>query len=273
MSLTNSTSDRQQASFFTDFWISLSRLSPQLYITWLKFLIHYRRTALGPLWLLVGPALFILFLGTLFSRVGNVDSSIFIPNLTIGLIAWTLIAGFITGSTTVFQRGRAQILQGGMGLTDITMVSVFTTVLTFFHQIILVAIVLVIYGVGVSFYSLVSLVGLALLIANGIWLTIFFGIIGARYRDLFEIMQAIMRIAFLATPIIWMPGEGGRGGVMGAFLIYNPFYHFLELIRAPLLGNPIAPLSWIVVITITFIGFILANYFYNRFAKNIPLWV
>ena len=83
-----------------------------------------------------------------------------------------------------------------------------------------------------------------------------------------------MRVAFLATPIIWMPGMGGgRSKVMGAFLDFNPFYHFLELIRAPLLGNPIAPLSWIVVITITITGFTLAYYFYNRFAKNIPLWV
>ncbi len=243
------------------------------YITWFQFLISYRRTMLGPIWLLVSPALFIALLGMLFSRIGGNDPAVFIPHLAIGLIAWTLITGFITSSTTVFQRGRAQILQGGLNLVDIVIINVFTTVLNFLHKIILIVIVFIIFGIDVSFYSLVSLIGLALLIANGIWLSMFFGMIGARYRDLSEVVQAIMRIAFLATPIIWMPGTDGRGGVMGAFLVYNPCYHFLELIRAPLLGNPIAPLSWIVVITITIVGFTLANFFYKRFAHNVPLWV
>ena len=60
---------------------------------------------------------------------------------------------------------------------------------------------------------------------------------------------------------------------MGAFLTFNPFYHFLELIRAPLLGNPIAPLSWLVVLSITVAGFALAHVFYQRFARLVPLWV
>lgn len=263
----------QRTTLFFDLINSLSRLSPQLYITWFQFLIRYRRTMLGPVWLLVGPALFIAMLGMLFSRIGGNDPTVFIPHLAVGLIVWTLISGFTTGCTTVFQRGRAQILQGGMNLSDIVMVDVLSTVLTFLHQIIIIAVVFVIFNIGLSFYSLISLIGLALLIANGIWLSVFFGIIGARYRDLFEVVQAVMRIAFLATPIVWLPDAGGRGGAMGAFFVYNPFYHFLELIRAPLLGNPIAPLSWIVVVSITVAGFALAYFFYNRFARNVPLWV
>ena len=265
--------NRIKTSLFSILQVSLSRLPSLLYLTWFQFLIRYRRTILGPLWLLVGPALFIVMLGLLFARIGGIEPAVFVPHLAVGLITWTLISGFITGSTTVFQRGRAQILQGGMKLVDIIMVDVFSTVITFLHHVILVAAVFVFFGIGLSFYSFVSLIGLGLLIANGIWLSLFFGIIGVRYRDLSEVVQAVMRITFLATPIIWMPGAGGRGGVMGAFLVYNPFYHFVELIRAPLLGNPIAPLSWIVVITISLGGFGLAYFFYQRFARNLPLWL
>jgi len=153
------------------------------------------------------------------------------------------------------------------------MVEVFTTFLQFLHQLVIIVAVFVIFGLGIGLYALVSLVGLILLIANGLWLTVVFGIISARYRDLAEIVQAIMRIAFLATPIIWIPGEGARGGVMGAFLTFNPFYHFLELIRAPLLGNSIASLSWLVVLFITALGFVLAQLMYDRFARQVPLWV
>lgn len=242
-------------------------------MTWLAFGIRYRKTLIGPAWLLVGPALFIVMLGLLFARIGNTSLAVFIPHLTIGLIVWTLISGFVVHSTTVFQRGRAQILQGGINLTDIVIMEVFSTILLFLHQTILIAAVFVFFGIGVSIYALVSLIGLALLIANGVWITRVFGIIGVRYRDLAEVVQAVMRIAFLATPIIWMPGAGGRSSVMSVFLIFNPFHHYLELIRAPLLGNPIQPLSWMVVLSITVGGFALAHFFHSRFDRYIPLWV
>ena len=80
-----------------------------IYTAWFGFLIRYRKTLLGPIWLLVGPILFIVTLGLLFARIGGVEPAKFVPHLTIGLIVWTLISGFVTGSTTVFQRGRAQI--------------------------------------------------------------------------------------------------------------------------------------------------------------------
>jgi ABC-2 type transport system permease protein/lipopolysaccharide transport system permease protein len=133
--------------------------------------------------------------------------------------------------------------------------------------------VLVIYKVSLTWVAIESLLGLALFLANGVWVTQAFGILGARYRDLAEVFQALMRIAFLATPIIWMPGELGRGGVMGAFLTFNPFYHFIKVVRAPLLGNPVAPLSWIVVLSITVIGFIVARLIIGRYARLIPLWI
>ncbi len=252
---------------------SMKRIQLWGFTSWFQFLIRYRKTLLGPAWLLVGPIMFIAFLGLLFAQVGGVSRAEFVPHLTIGLIVWTLISGFVIGSTNVFQQAKGQILQGGIDLTDIVMVSVFSTIIHFLHQIVLIVAVFIIFSISVTPYALFSLVGVILLIINGIWLTIFFGIIGARYRDLAEIVQAVMRIAFLATPIIWMPGETGRGGVMGVFLVYNPFHHFLELIRAPLLGDPIAPLSWMVVLTITAIGFILAYFCFSRFAKNLALWV
>ena len=256
-----------------DFFASCGHFRSWLYVAWFQFLIRYRRTLIGPALLLLGPGLFIALLGPLFSEVSGISAAIFVPHLAIGLVVWTLISGFVTGSTTVFLRNRPQILQGGMSLTDLVMVDGFTTVLQFLHQLVIVVAIFLIFGVGIGLYALVSLSGLMLLVVNGVWLTIVFGIIGARYRDLNEVVQAIMRIAFLATPIIWMPGEAGRGGIMGAFLTLNPFYHFLELVRAPLLGNAISPLSWLVVLAITVFGFALAQAMYARFSRLVPLWV
>lgn len=243
------------------------------YLPLLHFLIRYRRTALGPLWLLIGPSLFIALLGLLYSEISSIEPGAFIPHLAVGLVLWTLFQSFITGSATVFQRGRAQIMQGAQTPQEVIAIDIVTTFLTFLHQVPIIVVVLVIYQVSLTWVALESLLGLALILANGVWVVQAFGILGARYRDLSEIFQALMRIAFLATPIIWMPSDGGRGGVMGAFLTFNPFYHFIEVVRAPLLGNPVAPLSWIVVLSITAIGFIVARLITGRYARLIPLWI
>lgn len=248
-------------------------LSPSYFLVLFGFLIRYRRTALGPLWLLIGPSLFIALLGLLYSEISSIEPQIFIPHLAVGLVLWTLFQSFVTGSATVFQRGRAQIMQGAQTLQDIVAVDVLTTVLYFLHQVPIIIAVFAIYRVPLTWTAPESLFGLVLILANGIWVTQVFGILGARYRDLFEIFQALMRIAFLATPIIWMPSEDGRGGIMGVFLVFNPFYHFIEVARGPLLGDPVAALSWIIVLSITVMGFILARLMTARYARFIPLWI
>lgn len=239
----------------------------------MNFLIGYRRTALGPLWQLVGPALFVAFLGLLYAEIGSVQPETFIPHLAVGLVVWTLISQFVIRSATIYQRNRAQILQGTMKLKEVILVESANNVLIFLHQLPIVVAVFIIYRVSLSADVVVSLVGLMAIIANGIWVTQVFGILGARYRDLPEVFQAVMRIAFLATPILWMPSSTGRGSIMGAFLLFNPFYHFVEVVRAPLLGQPTTAISWMVVLGFTVIGFTTAHLMKKRYNKLVPLWI
>ena len=238
-----------------------------------QFLIRYRRTALGPLWLVVSPALFIATLGHLYAAIGAAEAAVFIPHLTVGYILWSLIASFVQQSPTIYQRNRAQILQGGLTLEGIVAVDAVTWVLSFAHQLPIILVVFVIYRIPVGWEALESIVGLGIIVANGLWVTRVFGILGARYRDLTEIVQAVMRIAFLATPIIWIPGSSGRGGLMGHFLMWNPFFHFIEVVRAPLLGQHVALVSWLAVIGFTVVGYGLAHLMTLRYARQVPLWV
>jgi len=251
----------------------LNRLVSLIYLAYFDFAVQYRKTLIGPIWVLVGPTLFICTLGLLFGEVSQASSDVFIPHLTIGLITWTLISGFVNGSATVFQRNKSQIMQGGMSLLDICKVDVIRTIIHFLHQVLIILGVFIIFDLPFSQFSLISVLGLGILIINGFWLTVFFGIVGARYRDLTEVITAIMRIAFLATPIIWLPLERGSGGIMGAFLTYNPFYHYLDLIRAPLMGNDISPTSIAVVAIITCLGGVFTFFFYRRLHFRVPLWI
>ncbi|MEL6948154.1 MAG: ABC transporter permease [Pseudomonadota bacterium] len=249
------------------------RLSSLIQLAYFKFLLRYRRTALGPLWLLVGPSLFIALVGALFAEIGAADPKVFIPHLAVGLVVWTLITGFIINAATVFQRNRPQIMQEGGSLIPIVIVDVALVVFSFLHQAPIILVVCILFAILPSWDVVFSLVGLFVLVLNGIWAGLVFGILGARYRDLSEVFHAIMRIAFLATPILWIPGDGERGVIMTAFLVFNPFYHYIEIVRAPLLGNPVAGLSIAIVCACTVAGFALAWALLRRFARVVPLWV
>lgn len=258
--------------FWTDLKASLRFPQYWTYSTWLRFALKYRKTSLGPLWLLVSPALFVIFLGYMFSQVNSSELHVFVPHLAIGYITWTLVSGYINGGCTVFLRKRSEILQGNMRLTDVVLADNFETLLHYLHQVTIIVCVFLYFNLIPSLYSLYSILGLMLLIYTGFWVTIILGLVGARYRDLVEIVTSVMRICFFITPIIWIPLDG-TGGALGSFLIFNPFYHYLELIRAPLLGNAISQLSMIVVIGSNILGTFVMVVAYSKSARFLALWV
>jgi ABC-2 type transport system permease protein/lipopolysaccharide transport system permease protein len=239
--------------------------------TWFGFVVRYRKTIMGPLWTVIGPALFILVLGGLYSQINDAEPGRFVPHLTVGIVVWTFINSIVSGGPSVFTDKRGVILQGGMTLSEISVVSILSELLLLLHQLILIVFVMIYFSIPLTPYSLVAIVGFAILMLNAGWVIMLFGILGARYRDIREIATAVMRIAFLATPIIWMPEQ--RGGFTKIFLDYNPFYHMIEIVRAPLLGNSIGGLTWFAVIAVTVAGYGACFFMYRRYAPYVVLWV
>jgi len=228
---------------------------------------------LGPIWLMVSPAMFIIMLGYLFAQVGGRSLAVFVPHLAVGYITWTLVSGIVTNGTTLFHRRRSELLQGDIRLTDLVLSNFFSTFLQFLHQIpVIIAVMIWFKIMPTASGVLMSLFGLCLIVINGIWMIIIAGIIGTHYRDLAEIISAFMRLAFFITPIIWMD-DGGAGGLLGAYLIFNPFFHFLDIVRAPLLGDTIMVATWIFVALSTCLGGIFAAALYRFQARSIAMWV
>ena len=254
------------------FSISKARWQYWLYASWFNIALRHRKTTLGPLWLIAGPAVLVGALGYLYATIGGIEVKVFVPYLTIGIIVWSLISAFMNGGTTVVYHNRPKMLHSAVKLLDVVMINICVAILQFFHHIVIALVVYFIFRWDVTPYIFISLIGLILLIINGIWYSIVFGILGVRFRDVSEIITAMMGALFFLTPILWMPESAGRGGILGPYLTYNPFYHYMEIVRAPLLGNPIEMFSWIVVLSITFIGIIVAFIFNRMFSKQLATW-
>ena len=142
--------------------------------------------------------------------------------------------------------------------------------LILFHNALVFVDVAAVFGVWPGWAGLLALPGLALLCLNGLWAILLLGIVSTRFRDVPPIVTSIVRICFFVTPIIWMPE---LVPARAAVLEFNPFYHLVEVVRAPLLGKVPALSSWIAVLCMTIGGWVLAFAFFRRYRWRIAYWV
>lgn len=257
---------------YADFVASLRSPGSWLYSAWLTFLVRYRKTMLGPLWVVAAPALFILMLGTLFEKVTAHGSPLFVPHLAIGFIVWTYITALTTAAPRLYATHKAALMHGPANHLAIAFKVMAGALITFLHQSIVIVAALALYGVRPTGSLLLLIPATVLLLAHSVWVLVVLGVVGARFRDLAEMVEMVMRIAFLATPIIWMPGEVGHAAIIDLYLMFNPFYHILQPFRGALLGTPVALQSWIISAAIATAGLAAASMLYRRYRHLVVLW-
>lgn len=210
--------------------------------------------------------------------ISNADGQAFMPHFVIGYVIWGLISGYLIEAPGLFGRYRANILQGDFRYTDLVIMSNLELLLQFMHHIPIIVLCCVYFKTLTSAYALMSLVGFALIIFNGFTLSVLLGLFCVRVKDIGHLLITLTQMAFLATPIIWMPkttaaGLSANKGVFQTYMDFNPFYHFLELARAPLLGKPVADLSYIAVGSISLISFLFASFAYKHYRNSIVFWL
>ena len=237
---------------------------------WQDIRQRYRRSVLGPFWLTISMGALVGALGFLYGMLLKVETAEYVPFLALGFIIWTLISSTVNDGCRVFINAESIIKQVGLPLSVHVYRLFWRNLLILFHNALVFVVVAAVFGVWPGWTGLLALPGLVLLCLNGIWVILLLGIVSARFRDVPPIVTSIMRICFFATPIIWMPELVPH---RAAVVEYNPFYHMLEVVRAPLLGQMPGLPSWIAVLVITFAGWLGAFAFFRRYRWRIAFWV
>ena len=119
------------------------------------------------------------------------------------------------------------------------------------HNAVVILAIIVMFDVPFGWKNLLFLAGLAVLILNGVWVTLLLGLLCARFRDLNPTIGSIVQLSFFVTPIIWSPDLIPDKKFI---LALNPFFHFVESVRAPLMGDVVPVETWLVLIGIAVVG-------------------
>lgn len=231
---------------------------------------RYRRSVIGPFWLTISMGIMVGSLGFLYGKLFKMDIAVYLPFLSSGFIIWALISSLLIEGCNVFIDAGTNIKQIQLPLSIYIYRMTWRNLIIFFHNTIIFGAVLVIFPTTLTPALFLVIPALILILANGIWASLLFGLICARFRDVPPIMTNFIQIAFFITPILWMPDQSPT---IRMLLNYNPFYHFLQILRGPLLGSAPDFNSWIMAIGTTLLGWIIALFFFSRFKKRIAFWV
>lgn len=252
------------------FWSMLQSLKLALFYAWSDTKARYRRSVLGPYWLVIGTSVGVAGLGFLWGALLKVDKAVFIPSLTVGLVVWQLLAGCITESPMTFTRNASIIRNLRTPYLIFPLQLLLRHLINFAHNMIVVVAVLLIFPPQISFAQLLLLPGMLIVIANLLWLVVLVGMIGARFRDVEQIIAALMPVLFFLSPVIYRPDQLG---VQEHFAWLNPLSYMISLLRDPMLGIVPPFFVYLVSIVMLCVGSAATLWLWIHRQSRIVYWI
>lgn len=266
-------SRRQKSNFslaLEDFFTGLMSFHVWSTLAWQQIRMRYRRSKLGPLWLTLSTGIMVLTMGPVYGKLFGQPVSEYFVYLTVSLVVWTLISQTILESTAVFIGAEGFIKSVKLPLTIHLFIIMWRSLITFAHNLIVIGLVFLFFPPQLSFSMLLFFPALFLVMINLVWAGLVLGLICARFRDVPQIVQSFIGIAFMLTPIIWQPGLLGKTAL---FVQFNPFYHAIEIIRRPLLGTYPSATSWAAMLAVAFVGYLIMFLLFSRYRARIAYWI
>jgi lipopolysaccharide transport system permease protein len=232
----------------------------------------YRRSALGAFWITIGMAVTIATIGLVFSQIFKAPIQTYLPFLALGIITWGFISATLTDACQMYISSEAMIKQLKIPFVMFALRTLWKNTIALSHNLAILPIVMLVVGLGVNFSSLLAIPGLLLLIINVGWVSIFLGLISARYRDFPSIVSSLLTIGFYVSPVMWSPTLLPTG-TAHILLGLNPVHHLLQVVRQPLLGQMPTLINWTVVLLFAVTGWIFAALALRKWQSRIAYWV
>jgi ABC-type polysaccharide/polyol phosphate export permease len=237
---------------------------------WNDIRLRYRRSVLGPFWLTLSMAIFIVTLGLIYSRIFHVELRTFLPYIAVGFVTWSFMSTTISESCSAFLESEAMIRQVRLPFSAFMMRVTWRNFIVLLHTIILIVPLWLIFGEVPWGTMPLAIPGLALVYVTQVWFGLVIAILSTRYRDVPQIVQTALQVMVFATPIMWPVSTLGDNRLVADL---NPAFHLIELVRGPLTGSLPAALSWEVGIALAVLGPILAGFLFQRSAHRIVYWL
>jgi ABC-2 type transport system permease protein len=242
------------------------------HLGWQDIKQRYRRSVLGPLWISISMGVIATAMGILYGALFGEPVHTFLPYVATGLLIWNFINGCILEGSEVFiaNEGLIRFLPAPISLHVYRLL--WRQTLFFLHNLVIWLLLVIIFPQPLSATVLLAVPAFLLLVLNGLWLALLAGIIATRFRDIPPIIASLTQLLFFMTPIVWSY-ERLKSNPLAAYVELNPVMHFVEILRQPLLGQPIVWRHWAVVGVITVVGCAVSLVCLRNYRSRVAYWV
>lgn len=196
---------------------------------------RWRRSFFGILWTIIQPLGLTLLLSVVFGRIFNTSIVEYAPYILSGMVVWEFVTASSINGSLSFVQADAYIKQCQHPLAIYTLRTVLTNLIVLLlASSSLIAWVLIVMpqNFGWAWLAALTLFPILALIA---WpLATLLAYIATRFRDLPHALGLVLQAMWFVSPI-YFEAKVFRGGDLHVLVDYNPIYHLLEIVRAPLL--------------------------------------
>ena len=240
------------------------------YLTRFDLKLRYRRTLLGPYWVVITTLVSILSLGFVFGVMFKHDQEHYFAYLASGVMVWQFITTTILGSADVFISRTEMIRNLPLPIMSFVLRLVAFNFLILIHSLAVYLLFVIFDSIPIWRTLHWFVLGIIVLTLNLIWISTLIGILCTRFRDLVQLLGTVMSLMFIITPIFWVK----QVLVERQYIVkLNPFVHLIEIVRDPMLGKPPNLLSLIVCLGMLVIGGGATFILFAKKRNRIVFWV
>ncbi|HUN44602.1 MAG TPA: ABC transporter permease [Acetobacteraceae bacterium] len=237
---------------------------------WLDIKLRYRGSMLGPFWLTLSTGIMVGALGLLYASLFHMNLHEYLPFLSLSLVLWGFLSAMVSEACITFTEAEGVIRSVRMPFFVFATRVVIRNLLALAHNIVVIVVVFALLSVVPGWGAFLALPGLLLWIVDSLALSLLLGSFCARFRDIQPIVNSLMQIAFFMTPVIWKPEQAGHR----FFLLQpNPFFDLLQVVRAPILGMPADPVTWLGACLYSLALLVVAWLFFIRARGRVTFWL
>jgi lipopolysaccharide transport system permease protein len=252
-----------------------SFLNYQLWLTLAltKIRVRFIRTALGPIWEILGTSIFLIFISFIWSKLWGETFFDFFCYLYSGFIIWKAISSIIGDGTYLFSDTYSNYFENISINPFIFCMS--HTAKNFIVLLMNFPILIIILIINDSFYLisvLWMLIYFILFFITGVSTSFILATFCLKFRDLQFSIIVLLQLIFFMTPVIWKIDQ--LSGNAQRFIIEpNLLYHYIELFRTIALSGEINMKSLIIVSITTLLLTITSLIIYKKFNKKLIFWI
>jgi ABC-type polysaccharide/polyol phosphate export permease len=255
-----------------DFVLTLRSIHVAVTLGWQDVVSRYRRSSIGAFWITTHMGLMIAALSYVFGSVFSQKMDLFLPYLSIGLIVWGFVASSINDGCNAFTSSQGIILNVQMPFVTHVVRALWRNVIIFMHNFLIVPIVLFVSSRSITTDAAWFILGIFVVLVNLGWMMLVLAIFCSRYRDMGQIVQSLMQIVFYFTPIIWTVDQMSSRATVW-ILGVSPFFHFVSVVRSPLLGVSPSSSSWWYLAIMSLVGWFAALSMLGICRRKIAYWL